>query len=485
MRRRLVILGLATVVAVLLAVGLPFGATIARFRVLREQDRERAIAVSVAADAVVLVPGELRNALAQIVTNRSSAGRRIAVLGKQAEVLAATGLGPVPVGTPPAPVASYVSLRLDEQDLLRRSLRGFTPGSVDYGLLPKGELAVAVPIRRGEETIGAVLILTDAGPVRRDILHAWGRLVAGGLAMVLVSIAAARPITRWIIRPLADLERLMLQVVQGDESSRFKTVRGPTEVQSLGRRFNEMADEVQIVLQRQRRFAADAAHQLRNPLTALHLRSDALAMSIEELERAQHEGRSAKLAAIAVEHAVLNSEISRMETIVEQLLAVSSSARPVTTDVEPVHTIVDGQRLQWGALAKARRVSVEVGPVPPVGVILQSGGLAQILDVLVDNATKYAPVSTSVTLSFFHVPERRLLIITVSNEVAGRSNDDDRNDRTGHGLGLAIARGLVEASGGTLRIESSDAAGARVRVATLDLATGNLRESSNLRSGSV
>ncbi len=98
---------------------------------------------------------------------------------------------------------------------------------------------------------------------------------------MLLAVGAAFRLTGWVLKPV--------RVRRGHPRHRHRTAqltgrprRGPPELRRLARSFNEMADHVEEVLEQQRAFVADASHQLRNPLAALLLRIELLALELPE-----------------------------------------------------------------------------------------------------------------------------------------------------------------------------------------------------------
>ena len=118
--------------------------------------------------------------------------------------------------------------------------------------------------------------------MRSRILHGWLLIVAGELAAMLLAVGAAFRLTGWVLRPVRVLDAVTHDIATGRMKSRVAAAGGPPELRRLARSFNEMADNVEEVLEQQRAFVADASHQLRNPLSALLLRIELLALELPE-----------------------------------------------------------------------------------------------------------------------------------------------------------------------------------------------------------
>ncbi len=131
--------------------------------------------------------------------------------------------------------------------------------------------------------------------MRSKILHGWVIIGAGEVAAMLLALGAALRLTGWVLRPVRVLDATTHDIATGRLKSRVAVAGGPPELRRLARSFNEMADNVEDVLEQQRAFVADASHQLRNPLSALLLRIELLALELpednEEIASVRTEGK--------------------------------------------------------------------------------------------------------------------------------------------------------------------------------------------------
>jgi signal transduction histidine kinase len=219
-----------------------------------------------------------------------------------------------------------------------------------------------------------------------------------------------------------------------------------------------MATRLDTLLAAQRRFVADASHQLRSPLTALKLR----------LENLHH--RLPQDAATELDAAV--EETDRLSALVNDLLRLTQA------DERPRRATVDLSRLSaervdtWTAVAEARQVELRTnGLDAPAVVQAVPGAVEQILDNLLDNALNASPPGTTITVTIAAQPHGQQLRIT--DQGAGLDGEQKlmavrrfwRGSTTGDGtgLGLAIVDALAKASGG--HIELTDAPGGGLTVA--------------------
>src|SRR5262249_58475919 len=109
------------------------------------------------------------------------------------------------------------------------------------------------------EVAGAILILSPTDALRARVLGVWAELAAGGLAAGLLVVAIAVLLTRWILRPVAQLDDTAHRISGGALDARVPGELGPPELRRLARSFNTMADDVTEALDRQRTFVAQAS----------------------------------------------------------------------------------------------------------------------------------------------------------------------------------------------------------------------------------
>lgn len=145
-----------------------------------------------------------------------------------------------------------------------------------------GRVVVASPVVRDGDVIAVVVIDSPTAQMRSDTLRGWLVIAAGEVVAMLVAVGAAIRLTGWVLLPVRTLDVAAHDIASGRMRSRVAASGGPPELRRLARSFNEMADNVEDVLEQQRAFVADASHQLRNPLAALLLRIELLALELPE-----------------------------------------------------------------------------------------------------------------------------------------------------------------------------------------------------------
>jgi signal transduction histidine kinase len=284
--------------------------------------------------------------------------------------------------------------------------------------------------------------------LRARVLNAWMWLIGGEALAVLFAVGVAVALTRWVLRPVHDLDKVTHDIATGRLASRVAPAGGPPELQRLAHSFNEMADHVEEVLDQQRAFVADASHQLRNPLSALMLRVEVLGMELpeghdEEMGGVREEGR-------------------RLAQVLDDLLGLAraENARPVAQAADVGRILTD--RVEgWQAYARERGVGLEFRPPEgPLTALADPIGLGSALDAVLDNALKFTPEGGAVRVSA--ATEGAEVVIRVTDAGPGLDEEElarigdrfwrsPRHQNTdGSGLGLSIARALLTANGGSI-----------------------------------
>ncbi len=224
----------------------------------------------------------------------------------------------------------------------------------------------------------------------------------------------------------------------------------PEEARPLVASLNTLLGRLNSVLQRERAFIADAAHELRTPMTALRLQVEAVEKSIDPAERAQ-----------AVQQ--LAAGVERSSRLVEQLLSLARQ----DPGIDRAHVPVALDRLAADVVSEmvpvADRKSVDVGldDTPPVQVRGDQDSLRTLVRNLVDNAIRYTPTGGKVDIALIKAADHVALRVTDSGpgiHPADRGRVFDRFVRLpgsgaiGSGLGLAIVKTIAEAHGATVEL---------------------------------
>ncbi|WP_224387777.1 ATP-binding protein [Pseudonocardia sp. ICBG1293] len=299
-------------------------------------------------------------------------------------------------------------------------------------------------------------------------------LVAGGVPLlVLVAGGFTYLFAGRALRPVEDMRSRVAGMGDKDLSQRVDEPVARDEVGRLARTMNQMLGRIESSQTTQRRFVADASHELRSPLATVSTGLELLGSGMPEA--------SADRATVDV----LRGEASRLTGLVENLLFL---ARADERGIAPRREEVDLDEI---ADAERERPSADAAVVvrvnsEPVRVVGDRGQLVRVLRNLVDNAKRHASSTVAVSVRV----EDGVAVIEVDDDGNGVPEADrarvferfvrldearSRGDG-GSGLGLAIVAELVAAHGGTVEATSSpELGGARFRV-TVPATTAPLSE---------
>jgi len=292
-----------------------------------------------------------------------------------------------------------------------------------------------------------------------DNLRALRIVLVAVTALALIPVfASGRLLARLIAKPIANMTRTMKDI---RESGRFKRLEldegAKDELADMGLTFNRMIDLLEGNYEKQERFAANASHELKTPLTVIE--SYASLLKRKGLERPD-------LFAESVE--AIHSEAVRMREMTERLLLLAGSKD--RWNVRP-------ERLELGRLAsesadaffRAYRRDVHVEAESPAFVMSDGKLLRQLLYIFLDNARKYSEEPIAVTAgaadgtAWLRVADRGVGIPKDElpkvfdrfyrvDQARGRQNG-------GFGLGLSLAQEIAEALGASLELDSLEGVG--------------------------
>ncbi|MFN3256192.1 MAG: ATP-binding protein [Ilumatobacter sp.] len=310
-------------------------------------------------------------------------------------------------------------------------------------------LFVAVPVASGGVVHGALRLTLDAHEVNERVQRFWIALVGAGLLILVVMACVGFVIARSVSRPVRTLQAAADRFSSGDLTPDPIDERAPPELASLQRAMNNMATELDGLIERQRSFVADASHQLRTPLTALRLRLENL-----ESETTTDSSERRELSAAI-------DETTRLSSLVEDLLQLARSEQSGNSVVIDLADVVRDRVDTWTATAEHEGVElmhrVASASLP---VTALAGGIEQVLDNVIDNALRVSPPGGTVTVEAFAGPSTCTVVISDQGPGIDDAHKHDALTRfwradtstPGTGLGLAIAQRIMTASNGTIEL---------------------------------
>jgi heavy metal sensor kinase len=308
-----------------------------------------------------------------------------------------------------------------------------------------------------------VLVGRDLAPVRREMWSLAGTVASVGLLALGLSLAGGWFLAGTALAPIARISRTARAMSDGDLAARIAVDRTETELGQLALALNGAFGRLQDALDRQRQFTADASHELRTPLAILLAEIE---WSLARARPVEHYRESLETCRTAA---------TQMGAVVEGLLMLARSdagdaqARPVRLSL---HAAVQDVVRLLRPLATSRHVRIEVEEFD-VDVMGDSGRLRVALTNLVSNAIQYNRQGGRVEITATLEGSYAQLAIADTGCGIGpadlphvfdrffRADRARSRDAGGVGLGLAVAKAIVEGCGGTIACSSDPGIGSR------------------------
>ena len=317
-----------------------------------------------------------------------------------------------------------------------------------------------------------LVVIVLVGSLIALVAWAVGQLLASGalalivgLVLILVVLAAVARLFRGASAPVGDLIEAAGRVEAGEIGTQVPE-RGPSEVRSLARAFNAMSSRLAANEEARRTLLADVSHELRTPLTVMQ-------GTLEGVLDGVYPADETHLRPVLDETRVLSRLIDDLRTLSLSEAGALRLHREPTDLGALLAEVVASHRA--AADEAGVRLDLEVSDLTPISV--DAARIRQVLTNLVANALRFTPRDGRVLVAADSDDE---VTIRVTDTGPGMAPDEiehafDRFYRspgsTGSGLGLSIARNLVEAHGGRIGLSSEPGAGTTVEVA-LPLADG-------------
>jgi signal transduction histidine kinase len=463
-RWRLLAAFLGVMVVVLVAHDVPLISHLRRVEVdrqLAELERDAFILAGQAAEALPSEPGETDPdadadaAVALDDTVRGYAdrsGRSVVVTDASGTVAAAAGATGVAAGDD-----------LSSRPEVAAALQGEpTTARAD------DVVAIAVPVQSGATPVGAVIVSADDDEVdSRAAGRTRGLLVVAGISLAAAAVAAL-VMAGSVTGPLRALRRSTQRVAGGDFAAQADDRRGAPEIRALAASFNTMTARLARLVEQQQRFAGDASHQLRTPLTALRLQLERATAVVDD-----DPAEASRILGDA------EREIERLQRLIDGLLTLAraDSATPAPREHVDVSAVVAERAALWDSLAEEQGVTITVVDGGGAVAVAVPGALDQILDNYLDNAIAAAPPGSAVEVVVDVPPARNgSVAVHVLDRGTGlteqqlahvferfwRASDADHD---GSGIGLAIVAHLANSSGGEAALRRRPGGGIDASVA--------------------
>ena len=357
------------------------------------------------------------------------------------------------LGSSRLPAPPELLLRLAAGETVFQTLRGYGEEPVRL---------VSVPVRSGG-ALKAVQVAGSLDDVDHVVASAGLLFLVLGIALVLALGSAGALLTRRAFVAIGDVVQQARRIGEGSLDKRLPHPGTQDEIGGLVETLNEMLGRLEHAFEAQRRFTADASHELRSPLSRLRT----------ELEVALRRPREPAEYVETLRSCM--EEVERLTLLVEELLMLArldtgQERSPVEAVALPRLAEDVARRLE--PVARERGVELVVEPAPPIQARIGRGSGDLVLANLLDNALKFCPQGGRITVRV--AVEDGEAVMSVADTGPGVSRGElphlfDRFFRgqaargggaPGTGLGLALSQAMVKAHGGRIEAANGPAGGA-------------------------
>jgi signal transduction histidine kinase len=334
-------------------------------------------------------------------------------------------------------------------------------------VIPSAKLGQGTPVDANGKQVGTVLVLGNPpplGPLESQYLNRTNQaLLYAALGAALVALALGIILARTLTHPLRDLTTAIHSMAKGNLKQHV-TVKSGDELGELADAFNQMSSDLDRLNLSRRQMTADIAHDLRSPLTVIggyveSMRDGVLKPTSERLD-------------------TIHDEVQHLQRLVEDLRTLSQAdSGDLTLNREPVAPLALLERMakSYNHLAAQKKISLEVQSEPGLPEIrLDPDRMAQVFGNLISNSMRYTPEGGKIRLTAGL--EGDMLVFCIEDNGQGipanslphifdrfYRADPARAQGSESGLGLAIAKSIVEAHSGSISAESEVGKGTRVK----------------------
>lgn len=317
------------------------------------------------------------------------------------------------------------------------------------------------PLRRDGVTVGAVQVGQSLTGLESTLSRLRLIYAIGTGFILLVGFAGSWWIVRHGLQPVVQVTQTAQEIVQAEDLSQRVSYAGPSdEIGALAATFNQMLDRLQTIFDSQRRFLAEAAHELRTPLASM-------LGNVDLLVHYDHDATRRREAASAVQRT--GKHVARL---LDDLLLLAQAESGWHLQRQPV--AIDDVFLEAyeAMLPVSGNVRLELQRCEPAWIEGDADRLRQVFTNLINNALNYS--ESGDTVSLFLWPEAERVWARISDTGCGMApgalarahepffREAGQARRAGTGLGLAIAHWIVQEHDGKIEIESSQGQGTTV-----------------------
>jgi signal transduction histidine kinase len=419
----------------------------------------------------VLVGIRTRSEFSRFLSEHDQAALVTALSNYYAAHASWDGVGDMLARTPPLDFYSHRSVLVDANGRIVLGNPSYPTGQV----APRDVVDTGTPIQFDGRTVG-VLVVSASGvqsnapgspPPDVGFLDrvTWAAAISAAVA-ALIALILGVLLARTLTRPLRELTGATQAMARGTLDQRV-VVRSRDEIGELATSFNQMSADLARASQLRKQMTADLAHDLRTPLSILRGYTEGL--------------QDGRLRGTPKVYTIMHGEVEHLQRLVEDLRVLSladAGELPLTRRAVDPAALLERTGLAYIVQAEKQGIALRVeAPESLPSVAVDTDRMTQVLNNLVSNALRYttqgeivlgaaadeARVYFSVRDTGSGIPPADLPFVFDRFYRADKARE--RTDSTESGLGLAIAKAIVEAHGGTITMESTVGYGTTFTVA--------------------
>ncbi|OPH53343.1 hypothetical protein BC351_05560 [Paenibacillus ferrarius] len=315
-------------------------------------------------------------------------------------------------------------------------------------------LIVGRPVLQDKSVIGGIFLYTPIVSIEGTIDGINRAILISAISIALLAMAVLYFVSRHFVKPIQLMSKTAEALALGDFSGRVP-VRGNDEIASLSGSLNRMAGKLQKVEESRKRFLSEISHELRTPLTTIRASLQGITDGVVEPEDAKDFIQ------------VSLQETLRLSSLVDDLMELSSfEEKQVKLNFQHIDVtdVIGLVVTQLKMKAKGMDIELSSEAASPYMVYADVDRLRQVFINLLDNAINHIEPGSEAGIRVKSAKNERWIEVWDNGpgiapeklpQLFNRfyKSDESRN-QSGAGLGLTISKHIIEAHGGTIRVES-------------------------------
>lgn len=307
-----------------------------------------------------------------------------------------------------------------------------------------GGVEVLVPVQSSDQTT-VVRVFVPTSVLYQGVGRTWLLLGVLCAALLLIGVLVADRLARRVVGSVTDLATVAHRLAGNDLAARVRP-HGAREVVAVGTALNRLAERIGELLEAEREDAANIAHRLRTPVTALRLDVEAVP---DEADRAR-----------------LTSDVDELTRSIDEIIRTARrSVREGLLARADLTAVVAERARFWSALAEDTGRSISVHVQPDIWVRAAQPDLMATVDALLENIFSHTPDGTPIEVDLSATPDG-VARLAIADHGPGFALQPSRglSGAGSTGLGLDIARRTTESAGGTMKLAETAGGGATVEL---------------------